>query len=75
MEKNGILLLHGTDHQDMTLRILREAKLTEHLTDKAMRIGIKPNLVVAASADGGADAGLSGGQLAITGAFAPAVSL
>ena len=54
MEKNEILYLHGTDYQAMTLRLLREAKLTEHLPDKEMRIGIKPNLVVAAAASGGA---------------------
>ncbi len=54
MERDEILLLHGTDYQDMTVRLLREAKLTEHLPRKEMRIGIKPNLVVAAAASSGA---------------------
>lgn len=54
MERDEILLLHGTDYQEMTVRLLREAKLAEHLPRKEMRIGIKPNLVVAATASTGA---------------------
>ena len=54
MERDEILLLHGTEYQEMTVRLLREAKLAEHLPRKEMRIGIKPNLVVAATASTGA---------------------
>jgi len=54
MEKNQILAIHGTDYTAMTERILAASGLTSLVRDRHARIGIKPNLVVAATADGGA---------------------
>lgn len=54
MEKNQIMMIHGRDYADMTCRLLEEAGLQELVPDRHARIGIKPNLVVAAEASGGA---------------------
>lgn len=54
MKKNQILQIHGTDYENMTIRLLEAAMLTDELPDKEMKIGIKPNLVIADDASGGA---------------------
>ena len=54
MEKHQILAIHGTDYADMTVRLLEAADFERLVPDRHARIGIKPNLVVAAAADGGA---------------------
>ena len=54
MEKNQILAIHGTDYTAMTQRILEASGLETLVPDRHARIGIKPNLVVAATADNGA---------------------
>lgn len=47
MKSNEIYIIHGTDYKEMTKKLLEEAKLEGHIPDKAVRIGIKPNLVSA----------------------------
>lgn len=54
MEKHQILAIYGTDYTDMTVRLLESADFEGLVPDRHARIGIKPNLVVAATADGGA---------------------
>lgn len=54
MERNQILVVHGTDYTAMTMRLLEAADFETLVPDRGARIGIKPNLVVAATADGGA---------------------
>ena len=54
MEKNEILVIYGDNPQTMTESIAETACLKDIIGDKNKRIGIKPNLVVSASADNGA---------------------
>lgn len=54
MTDRQILLIHGDDCRRMAREVLEAANLAEELGDRSMRIGLKPNLVVAAPADGGA---------------------
>jgi len=63
MEKNEILIIYGglseslspdNNIKEMTIRLVREAKLAEIIKDRGKRIGIKPNLVVARDASEGA---------------------
>ena len=54
MTDRQILLIHGDDCRRMAREVLEAANLAEELGDRSMRIGLKPNLVVAAPAEGGA---------------------
>jgi uncharacterized protein (DUF362 family) len=54
MEKNEILVVYGPQPEEMAYRIAEEAALAELIGDRAKRIGLKPNLVVARPADEGA---------------------
>lgn len=54
MDKNEIILLHGTEYQQMAAHLMREADLQKDIGDRTQRIGIKPNLVVDAPAASGA---------------------
>ncbi|MDR2922464.1 MAG: DUF362 domain-containing protein [Treponema sp.] len=54
MEKNEILIIYGNDISGMAVSLAREANLAELIGDRGKRIGIKPNLVVARPASGGA---------------------
>jgi uncharacterized protein (DUF362 family) len=54
MEKNEILLIYGDEIQAMASKLVREAGLADLIGDRKKRIGLKPNLVVSRSADGGA---------------------
>lgn len=54
MERNEILIIYGQRPQEMAKEILKAAKIEEDIGDKKRKIGIKPNLVVARPADGGA---------------------
>ena len=44
MRKNEIYRSYGTDHKEMTKRLLDAAGLKDLLPDPAARIAIKPNL-------------------------------
>jgi uncharacterized protein (DUF362 family) len=54
VEKNEILVMYGDRPEEMAYRIAEEAGLAELIGDRAKRVGLKPNLVVARSADEGA---------------------
>ena len=54
MKPNQIVLIHGTDYADMTMRLLESIGLEEIIGDKAARVAVKPNLVIADTADRGA---------------------
>ena len=53
MKKDQILMIYGTDCTLLTKRLLEAADLKSLLPEKGMRIGIKPNLVVAGRAEDG----------------------
>ena len=45
MEKNDILIIHGTDYRQMTLRILKEADLASLIGSRNKKIALKPNIL------------------------------
>lgn len=47
MKENEIYVAKGTDHKDMTIRLLNKADLKSLIPSREVRIGIKPNLVSA----------------------------
>ncbi|MDL2229093.1 DUF362 domain-containing protein [Treponema sp. OttesenSCG-928-L16] len=54
MEKNEILIIYGEDPAAMAYRIAEETGLDSLIGDTKKRVGLKPNLVVARRASGGA---------------------
>ncbi|MCL2066372.1 MAG: DUF362 domain-containing protein [Treponema sp.] len=54
MDKNEILVVYGDDISAMAIRLANEANLAGLIGDRRKWIGIKPNLVVARPASGGA---------------------
>jgi len=54
MEKNEIYVIYGKDIAAMTIRLANEANLAELIGERGKRIGLKPNLVTAKPASGGA---------------------
>jgi len=54
MEKNELYIIHGKDIAAMATRLADEANLAALIGDRAKRIGLKPNLVTAKPASGGA---------------------
>ena len=54
MEKNEILMIHGTNYKTMTKQLLEAANLEALIGSKDKKIGLKPNLVVAKPASSGA---------------------
>jgi len=54
MNKNDILTIYGTDPEEMAKKIAEEANLAGLIGDRNKLIGLKPNLVVARPASGGA---------------------
>ena len=54
MEQKDIFVIRGTDYKKMAIRVLEAAKVAEDIGDRRRRIGLKPNLVVAKGASGGA---------------------
>lgn len=54
MTDRQIILMHGTDYRHMAMELLRASGFAGEHPDRGIRIGIKPNLVVAAAAEGGA---------------------
>lgn len=53
MNRNEILKVYGTDHTDMTRRLLTAAGLAGRIGSRETRIGIKPNLVSPYPAENG----------------------
>ena len=54
MKNNDILIIHGTDYKNMTIRLLEQAGLADLIGDRNKKIGMKPNLVVAKDPSQGA---------------------
>lgn len=54
MQKNDILLVHGTNYKQMTKDLLEKADLASDIGDKHTKIGLKPNLNVSKPASSGA---------------------
>ncbi len=54
MKNNDILIIHGTDYKNMTIRLLEQAGLADLIGDRKKKIGMKPNLVVAKDPSQGA---------------------
>jgi len=54
MEKNELLIIYGKDITAMTIRLADEANLAALIGDRGKRVGLKPNLVTAKPASGGA---------------------
>jgi uncharacterized protein (DUF362 family) len=54
MEKNEILVIYGGDIAAMAIALAQEADLASLIGDRNKKIGLKPNLVVARPASGGA---------------------
>lgn len=54
MDRNEIWKIYGTDYKNMTKRLLEEVCLEEEIGAHNKKIGIKPNLVSASTADWGA---------------------
>ena len=54
MKNNDILIIHGTDYKNMTIRLLEQAGLADLIGDRKKKIGIKPNLVSPREASWGA---------------------
>ena len=54
MKKNEILKAYGAEYKKMTKHLLECADLASEISDRRLRIGIKPNLVTPSPADYGA---------------------
>lgn len=54
MNKNDIILIHGTDYKAMTKRVLEAADLASDIGDMNKKIALKPNLVTAKAPSSGA---------------------
>lgn len=54
MKQNEIYMIQGTEYKQMTIKMLTALNLAADIGDKSKRIGLKPNLVVARPASGGA---------------------
>ncbi|MDR3248172.1 MAG: DUF362 domain-containing protein [Treponema sp.] len=54
MQKNELLVVYGEDPAAMAYQLAEAAALAELIGDKGKRVGLKPNLVVARPAEGGA---------------------
>ncbi|MGI6030631.1 MAG: DUF362 domain-containing protein [Eubacteriales bacterium] len=54
MNRNDIIITHGTDARKMAREVLAAAKIEDMIGSRDKSIGIKPNLVVARPANGGA---------------------
>lgn len=54
MNSNDIYLIHGENYKQMTIELLRAARLAEDIGDRKKRIGVKPNLLGAQKASEGA---------------------
>lgn len=54
MDRKDIFVIQGTEYKAMTMKALEAAGLAEDIGDRHQRVGLKPNLVVARDASGGA---------------------
>lgn len=54
MEKNDIIIIHGTDYKNMAKRVLEQAGVAADIGDVNKKIALKPNLVTAKAPSSGA---------------------
>lgn len=54
MEKNDIIIIHGTNYKEMAVQVLEKAGLADLIGSRDKSVALKPNLVVAAHPSGGA---------------------
>ena len=54
MEKNDIILIHGTNYKQMAKKVMEAANVAEDIGDKKKKIALKPNLVTAKAPSSGA---------------------
>ena len=54
MEKNDIIIIHGTNYKEMSMQVLEKAGLADLIGSRDKSVALKPNLVVAAHPSGGA---------------------
>ena len=54
MNKNDIIIIHGTDHKEMAKKVMDRADVASEIGDKNKKIALKPNLVVARESSSGA---------------------
>ena len=54
MEKNDIIIIHGTDYKNMDKRVLEQAGVAADIGDLNKKIALKPNLVTAKAPSSGA---------------------
>ena len=54
MNRNDILMIHGTDYREMTRKLLEEADLSSMIGNKKAEVALKPNLVTSNPPSSGA---------------------
>ncbi len=54
MNRNDIILIHGTDYKQMAKKVLEAAKVAEDIGDVNKKVALKPNLVTAKAPSSGA---------------------
>ena len=54
MEKNDIIIIHGTDYKNMAKRVLEQADVASDIGDRDKLVALKPNLVTARDPSSGA---------------------
>ena len=52
MEKNDIIIIHGTNYKEMSMQVLEKAGLADLIGSRDKSVALKPNLVVAAHPSG-----------------------
>lgn len=54
MNKNDVIIIHGTNYKEMAIQVLEKANVAEDIGDRKKSVALKPNLVLAAHPSGGA---------------------
>ena len=54
MDRKDIFVIQGNQYKEMAVRVLEAARVAEDIGDRGRCVGLKPNLVVARDASGGA---------------------
>lgn len=54
MERNDIIIIHGTDYKNMAKRVLEQADVASDIGNRDKKIALKPNLVTAKDPSSGA---------------------
>ena len=54
MNKNDIIVIHGTDYKEMAKKVMEAADVAGRIGDRSTSIGLKPNLVTSSTPESGA---------------------